>query len=139
MGKPPAWTVQGYQEAVEASVLKPKVKCTLQAMVSHAGAQYTAIDRATLLQLTGGQREATVTAHWSEARLHGLMVSKQRFNATSIHKFTIPGIDDTSVDDLALARPLKFHVWTPEELRWWQGLRDDSPALPPWLDGPPPF
>jgi hypothetical protein len=119
--------------------LKPNVRNTLHAMVEHAAAQYSTIDRATLLQLTGGRREATITAHWHQARSQGLLVSKQRFNATSIHKFTVPGIDDAHVDELALGTPLRCHVWTPEELSWWEGLNVNASTAPPWSDGPPLF
>lgn len=108
-------------------------------MVNQAGAQYSTIDRATLLQLTNGRREATISAHWRQARSHGLLVSKQRFNATSIHKFTIPGVDDAHVDEIGLATPLRCHIWSPEELTWWEGLDAKVPTSPPWADGLPPF
>ena len=121
------------------SALKPKVRNTLHAMVEHAAAQYSTIDRATLLQLTGGRREATVTAHWRQARSQGLLVSKRRFNTTSIHKFTIPGVDDADVDVLALASPLRPHRWTPAELSWWETLCVEAPTEPPWADGQAPF
>jgi hypothetical protein len=133
------WTAERYLEAVDASALKRKVRTTLYAMVDHAGAQYSTIDRATVLQLTEGRREATISAHWRQARSHGLLVSKQRFNATSIHKFIIPGAGDALVDELALGTPLRGHVWTPEELSWWEGLDVTAPTAPPWSDGPPPF
>lgn len=108
-------------------------------MVDHAGAQYSTIDRVTLLQLTDGRREATISAHWRQARSHGLLASKQRFNATSIHKFTIPGVDDACVDGLGLATPLRCHIWSPEELAWWEGLDAKALTVPPWSDGFPPF
>lgn len=108
-------------------------------MVEHAQSQYSTMDRATLLQLTGGRREATITAHWHQARSQGLLVSRQRFNATSIHKFTIPGIDDDYVDAIALATPLRGHIWSHEELAWWDKLDAMAPTKPPWFDGPPPF
>lgn len=108
-------------------------------MVDHAGAQYSTIDRATLLQLTDGRREATISAHWRQARSHGLLASKQRFNATSIHKFTIPGVDNASFDEALLATPLRCHIWSLEELAWWEELDAMAPTAPPWSDGLPPF
>lgn len=108
-------------------------------MVGHAQSQYSTIDRATLLHLTGGRREATITAHWRLARSQGLLVSKQRFNATSIHKFTVPGVDDACLDEVSLTTPLRCHIWSPEELSWWEGLNIAVPTEPPWGKGLPPF
>lgn len=119
--------------------MKPKVRNTLYAMVDDAGAQYSTIDRARLLQLTDGRREATISAHWRQARSHGLLVSRQRFNATSVHKFTIPNVDDACIDEVGLARPLRCHIWSREELAWWEGLDVMAPISPPWSDGPPLF
>lgn len=135
----PIWTAERYREAVEASSLRASVRNTLHAMVDHAAAQYSTIDRATLLQLTGGRREATVTAHWDKARSHGLLVSKQRFNTTSIHKFTIPGADSADIDVLAIGMPLRAHLWTPAELAWWDTLSVDDPEEPPWSADQAPF
>lgn len=108
-------------------------------MVNQAGAQYSTIDRATLLQLTTGRREATISAHWRQARSQGLLASKQRFNATSIHKFTIPGVDDATIDELGHATPLRWHIWSPEELAWWEALDPKALTSPPWSEGLPPF
>lgn len=140
------WTVHAYREAIDESSLKTPVKDTLRAMVDGAGNRQTAVDRMTLCLLTGLKAEATITAHWQKARAAGLLKSKARWNTTSVHTFLIPGAnflyDADGVDDEVWGEPLGgWHIWTAEEVAWWEGLQPDSRSIPPWRDGRhfPPF
>lgn len=148
VGKPtvPYWTVEGYREAVEQSSLKIPVKRTLQVMVDHAGSRQTDVDRLTVSLLTGLKAERTVTEHWKKARAAGLLKSKARWNSSCIHTFLIPGADFLydmdGVDDEQWGELLSgWHVWTPGEAAWWEGLQAGSWISPPWQDGRllPPF
>lgn len=148
VGKPSVanWTVHAYHTAIDESSLKTPVKNTLRVMVDGAGNRQTAIDRLTLCLRTGLKAEATITEHWQKARAAGLLKSKARWNATSIHTFLIPGAnflyDADGVDDEVWGEPLGgWHIWTAEETAWWEGLHQGSRATPPWRDGRhlPPF
>jgi hypothetical protein len=97
------WTVHVYRQAIDRSSLKTPVKNTLRAMVDKAGGRHTAVARIALCLITGVRREATITTHWHQAREAGLLVSKQRWTATSIHTFLIPGTDYSADDGLKTA------------------------------------
>lgn len=85
------WTVHAYRQLIDQSSLKNPVKNTLRGMVDRAGGRHTTVDRSTLCLVTGVRREATITAHWHRAREAGLLVSKQRWNSTSVHMGTTAG------------------------------------------------
>lgn len=134
-----SWTVAGYHLAIDESSVESPVKATLRAMVEGAGGRHTTVDRATLCQLTGVRRGATITAHWQQARAEGLLASRQRWNTTSLHTFLIPGTD-FSADETVWGEPKDgWHVWTPEEIAWWESLDGGERISPPWGDGRPPF
>lgn len=142
VGKPSVaiWTVQTYREAIDKSSLKTPVKNTLHVMVQAAGNRQTAIDRLSLCLVTGLKAEATITAHWQKCRAAGLLKSKARWNGTYDHTFLIPGAnflyDADGVDDEICGEPLGGrHIWTDEEVAWWEDLHFESRANPPWRDG----
>lgn len=134
-----AWSRENYRAAIDRAVLRLPVKRTLHAMLMAGGGEYSTIDRATLCQLTGVRREATITQHWNRAREAGLLVSRARYNRSSIHRFTLPGQRDIDCVIPWIELGLQAHEWTTEELEWWQHQRPESPIRPPWGDGCPPF
>lgn len=133
------WTERAYRMALDGSGLASSVKKTMYAMLDSATGQYATIDRASLCSKVAVRREATITDHWRKARAAGLLVSKPRFNSSSIHKLTIPGRCDEAIDPLWLPKVLRPHLWTSDELDWWESL--DVPAFsdPPWSGGVAPF
>lgn len=133
------WTEQGYRRAVDESKLALSVKNTMHAMLDYASGQYVTIDRASLCSKVAVRREATITEHWRKARAAGLLISKPRFNSSSIHKLTIPGRSDDVIDPLWLPKLLRPHNWTLDELRWWDSLDVQAFSAPPWSDGLAPF
>ena len=134
-----SWTVAGYHQVIDRSSVETPVKATLRAMVDGAGGRHTTVDRATLCQITGVRREATITAHWQEARAAGLLASRQRWNNTSFHTFLIPGADH-SADEEVWGEPMGgWHGWMPEEIDWWERLDGEERIAPPWGHGRPPF
>lgn len=134
------WAVHAYHQAIDRSSLKTPVKNTLRAMVDAAGGRHTAVDRATVCLITGVRREATITAHWHQAREAGLLASKQRYDDSSLHTFLIPGTS-YSADDVQWGEPLNgWHVWTADETAWWDSLDPGRWTEPPWHSGErPPF
>lgn len=133
-----AWTPNLYRGAVDKALLNKGAKRTLIAMLESGAGQYTSIDRASLCERLGVRREATISEHWRRGREVGLLESKARFNRSSLHRLTIPGVSADD-DGLLLGRPLLAHIWTPEELEWWHHRDADNPVPPPWREGMPPF
>lgn len=134
-----AWTVHAYRQAIDQSPLKAPVKNTLHAMLAKAGGRHTTVDRATLCLITGVRRVATITTHWHQAREAGLLVSRQRWNSTSVHMFLIPGTQ-YSTDEALWGEPLDgWHVWSPEEDAWWDSLDCGIWITPPWGESWPQF
>lgn len=140
--RPSTWSAQAWLSAVDASTLRRRVKMTLVAMLETSGyTQLTDVDRETIARLTGISRVATITDHWHRARDHGLLASRQRFNGSSRHKLTIPGLDSREIDDMDMSTNTNTHahVWTSQELEWWQRIDDNPSAPPPWGVGRAPF
>lgn len=135
---PESWTLSAYCQAVDESSLHQNAKRTLIAMTETARGQRTTIDRASLCALTGVRREATITRHWRQARAAGLLLSKHRYNRSSIHTFTLPGVPLPAADGVH-CQPLRVHIWTSEQIAWWNSLDDGIRSPPPWGNGSPPF
>lgn len=137
---PVTWNPDEYRAAIDQAALRLPVKKTLHTMLQAGDGEYTTLDRATLCQLTGVRREATITEHWRRARQAGLLSSRARFNRSSVHRFTIPGQHDLDCEAPWAGFPLRPHVWTADELAWWQQQGwTESPVPPPWGDGASPF
>ncbi|MDI3194253.1 hypothetical protein QK290_07275 [Pseudarthrobacter sp. AL07] len=129
------WTVHVYRKAIDQSPLKASVKKTLHGMVDGAGNRHTTVDRATLCLRNGTTRVATITEHWHKARDAGLLTSKERWNDSSIHTLRIPGTYFPDDEDVYGDPMDGWHIWSSEEIAWWEALDDGSWVLPPWRDG----
>lgn len=137
------WTMQLYRDALGTAPLKKPVRNTLVTMLESAGgSEYTTIDRSTLCALTGIRREATITDHWKTARSAGLLTSIARFNKSSVHRFTVPGVTSSQDEErpyLSNLIPLRAHVWLPQERAWWQTVGTSTSFAPPWGNRLAPF
>jgi hypothetical protein len=126
-----------FRAALDESPLKNTVKSTLLEMLD--GAHETGRTAVSGRRLAAGRgvREATITSHLQKARDAELLLTKHRYNKSSIHQLTWPGSGlhppQPSVS------PLSAHTWTDGEVGWWNSLDTDSPRSPPWGDGEPPF
>lgn len=138
-GQPDQWRPENYRVAVAEGLVKPAVKRTLLAMLDAGLGEYTTIDRATLCELTGVRREATISEHWRRARDAGLLESRARYNRSSVHRLNIPGVQGQGWEVFSGGSVLVPHPWTDEELAWWRKQSPESPIPPPWLEGSPPF
>lgn len=123
--------------ALAASSLNRGAKLTMQATLGAADNNgMTSISGAALAKDLG-IRHATVSDHWNQARGAGLMLTRRRFNTSSIQQLTWPGSGMHPPEPGA--SPLGIHPWTDREFAWWDSLLTDSPQAAPWGGGHPPF
>jgi hypothetical protein len=83
---------------------------------------------------TLGVRAATVSDHWKQARQAGLLITRYRFNNSSIQQLSWPGREVEPPP--AGAIPLTLRPWTSPEVEWWA---NGAQFPPPWEDAQPPF
>jgi hypothetical protein len=123
--------------ALAASSLNSGAKRTMQATL-RAASNYgiTAISGGAIASDLG-IRHATVTDHWNQARDAGLMLTRRRFNKSSIQQLTWPGSGMHAPN--GDGSPLATHPWTDMEFAWWDSLLRDLPKPAPWGESHPPF
>lgn len=126
-----------FRDALDRSPLKSRVRDTLLEMLHSADAFGRTSVSGRKLAGRLGLREATITSHLEKARRAELLLSKRRYNNSSVHQLTWPGSDFHP--PLPGVKPVRGHTWTDGELAWWSSLDTDSPQPPPWGDGRPPF
>lgn len=123
--------------ALATSSLNSGAKRTMQATLgaaSHHG--ITAVSGGAIAGDLG-IRHATVTDHWNQARAAGLMLTRRRYNTSSIQQLTWPGSGLHTPEPGA--SPLGIHPWSEKEFAWWDSLLTNSPMAAPWGGGHPPF
>lgn len=132
-----AFDIDIFHEALVASPLKDKVQATLLEMLYSADESGRTMVSGRRIAARLGIRDATVSNHMGKAREHGFLLTKYRYNNSSVHQLTWPSSElHPALPGLTPVRP---HIWTDGELAWWGSLDTDSPQPPPWADGPPPF
>lgn len=133
----PGFSTVAFHQALDMSPLKSKAKYTLLEML-HSADEF---GRTTLsgrrLAGTLGVREATISSHLERARFAELLLTKRRYNQSSIHQLTWPG--SGLHPPLPGVSPLKTHIWTDGELAWWRSWDAGSRWPTPWRDHRPPF
>ncbi len=131
------FSTDAFHKSLEASTLKYKVQATLLEMLFSAdeSGRTTVSGRRIAARL--GIRDATVSDHMGKARVHGFLLTKYRYNKSSVHQLTWPG--SGLHPPLPGLTPIRAHIWTVEELAWRESLDTDSPQTAPWADGRPPF
>lgn len=126
-----------FHDGLDASSLKRKVKVTILELLSSADEFGRTAVSGRQLAVRLGVREATITSHLQKARDAELLLTKRRYNNSSVQQLTWPG-SGLHPPQPGIS-PLNTHTWTDGEVAWWSSLDTDSPRLPPWGDGEPPF
>lgn len=124
-------------EAVELSWLNAGARRTMAALLDASnGEGLTTISGAVLAQRLQ-VRAATVSTHWNDARSAGLLVTRRRFNNSSIQQLAWPGSGLGMPN--AAGTINQSHKWSDAELAWWTSLGGAIPLPPPWGDHGAPF
>lgn len=123
--------------AVDSSWLNEGAKRTMTAMSNTANLEGLTATSGIALAENLQVRSATISAHWKEARIAGLLLTQRRFNSSSIQQLSWPGSGLRTPN--ATGTPTLSHRWSDAELEWWRTL-DATDGLPsPWGSGVAPF
>lgn len=82
-------------------------------------------------------RPATISDHWKQAEEAGLLLTRRRFNTSSLHQLCWPG--SGICEPTPSGTPLYSRSWTAEELAWWNSSKQRPMRAPPWGYGFAPF
>lgn len=126
-----------FRDALDRAPLKSRVRDTILEMLRTADPFGRTSVSGRKLAERRGLREATICSHLEKAREAELLLSKRRYNNSSLHQLTWPGSELHPLPPGVT--PVGGHTWTDGELAWWGSLDTDSPQPPPWADGRPPF
>lgn len=131
------FSAEKFAKALESSSLNSGAGRTMRATLATANTNgLTAVSGAALaFQLS--IRPATVSAHWGLAREAGLMLTRRRFNASSIQQLTWPGGPGNLEE--AEGSPIYWHPWSDAELLWWRMTSPSRALVPPWREERAPF
>lgn len=123
-----------FAAALRASNLNAGSTRTMLATLDTADASGFTVRSGRQLAAELGIRAATVSKHWAQARAEGVLLTRYRYNKSSIQQLTWPGqlIELRDIDCV----PLQERPWSWDEELWWL-TGADFPA--PWGDGSPPF
>lgn len=133
---PAPWTQAEFAAVISSSSLSDGAKETMRATALTANARgVTTVDRATVSAVTG-LSTWTTTQHWKSAEQLGLMLSKPRFNNTSVRHL---GPEAFRTPPFEASIMIQFeNTWTAADHQWHttaNKYRHD----PPWGAGRPPF
>lgn len=119
---------------LKASGLHAGTKRTMLATLDTADCSGFTVQSGAGLAASLNVLAATVSKHWSNARVEGFLLTRYRFNNSSIQQLTWPGGPEASPRGGYV--PLGVRPWPLDEELWWLAGAE-SPG--PWGDGPPPF
>lgn len=132
-----SFSIDVFHEYLAASTLKDKVRNTLHEVLYSADVFGRTTVSGRWLAAKLGTREATISAHLKKAREAGFLLTRYRFNNSSVQQLTWPGSSIHPPEPGV--SPLTNRIWSDGEVAWWTSLTTEWPLPPPWGVGEPPF